>query len=92
MVFILKCRRKTLYGQLRRQFERVFRKHSQQNECWIEEVHPMRDHVHMMISIPQKCSVSQVIGFVKVKSAIYLAQVCGERKLNFVGQHFWVRG
>ena len=51
----------------------------------------MRDHVHMLISIPPKYSVSQVIGYIKGKSAIHLARVYGERKRNFVGQHFWAR-
>jgi putative transposase len=49
----------------------------------------MSDHVHMMISIPPKYAVSQVIGYIKGKSAIHLARVYGERKRNFVGQHFW---
>lgn len=52
----------------------------------------MSDHVHMLISIPPKYAVSQVVGCIKGKSAIYLAQVYGERKRNFVGQHFWARG
>ena len=52
----------------------------------------MPDHVHMMISIPPKYAVSQVIGFIKGKSAIHLARVYGEKKRNFVGQHFWARG
>ena len=52
----------------------------------------MADHVHMLISIPPKYAVSQVIGFIKGKSAIHLARVYGERKQNFVGQHFWTRG
>jgi len=46
----------------------------------------------MLISIPPKYAVSQVIGFIKGKSAIHLARVYGERKRNFVGQHFWPRG
>jgi len=45
-----------------------------------------------MISIPAKYAVSQVIGYIKGKSAIHLARVYGERKRNFVGQHFWARG
>ena len=49
----------------------------------------MPDHVHMMISIPPKYAVSQVIGYIKGKSAIHLARVYGERRRNFVGQHFW---
>lgn len=52
----------------------------------------MSDHVHMMISIPPKYAVSQVVGFIKGKSAIHLARVYGERSRNFVGQHFWARG
>jgi REP-associated tyrosine transposase len=46
----------------------------------------------MLLSIPPKHSVSQVVGFIKGKSAIHLARVYGERKRNFVGQHFWARG
>ena len=49
-------------------------------------------HVHMMISIPPKYSVGQVIGYIKGKSAIQIARRYGNRKRNFVGQHFWVRG
>lgn len=52
----------------------------------------MIDHVHMLISIPPKYTVAQVIGYIKGKSAIHLARVYGERKRNFVGQHFWARG
>jgi REP element-mobilizing transposase RayT len=63
-----------------------------QKESRIEEGHLMPDHVHMMISIPPKYAVSQVIGCIKGKSAIHLARVYGERKRNFVGQHFWARG
>ena len=50
------------------------------------------DHVHMMLSIPPKYAVSQVIGYIKGKSAIHLARVYGERKRGFTGQHFWARG
>ncbi len=52
----------------------------------------MSDHVHMMIAIPPKYAVSQVIGFIKGKSAIHLGRVYGERKRSFVGQHLWARG
>ena len=52
----------------------------------------MQDHVHMMISIPPKHEVSQVVGYIKGKSAIHLARVYGERKRGFVGQSFWARG
>src|SRR5258708_18866712 len=92
VVFIPKCRRKTLYGELRPHLGDVFRKLALQKESRVEEGHLMLDHVHMMISIPPKYAVSQVVGFIKGKSAIYLARVYGEKKRNFVGQHFWARG
>jgi putative transposase len=92
VVFIPKCRRRTLYVQLRKDLGEVFRRLATQKECRIEEGHLMSDHVHMMISIPPKYSVSQVVGYIKGKSAIHLARVYGERKRNFVGQHFWARG
>ena len=62
VVFIPKCRRKTLYGQLRRHLGEVFRRLAEQKESRIEEGHLMTDHVHMMISIPPKYAVSQVVG------------------------------
>ena len=92
VVFIPKCRRKVLYGELRRHLGTVFRKLTEQKESQIEEGHLMADHVHMMISIPPKFSVAQVIGYIKGKSAIHIARTFGERKRNFVGQHFWARG
>jgi len=92
VVFIPKCRRKTLYAQLRRNLGEVFHQLARQKECRIEEGHLMSDHVHMMIAIPPKYAVSQVIGYIKGKSAIHVARVYGERKRNFVGQHFWARG
>ena len=92
MIFIPKCRRRTLYGELRKHLGEVFRKLAAQKESQIVEGHLMPDHVHMMIAIPPKYAVSQVIGFIKGKSAIHLARVYGERKRNFIGQHFWARG
>jgi putative transposase len=92
VVFIPKYRRKTLYGELRKHLGEVFRRLATQKESSIEEGRLMPDHVHMLISIPPKYAVSQVIGYIKGKSAIHLARVYGERKRNFVGQHFWARG
>jgi putative transposase len=92
LIFIPKYRRKALYGELRRYLGEVFRRLAEQKECKVEEGHLMLDHVHMMISIPPKYSVAQVVGYIKGKSAIHLARVYGERKRNFVGQNFWARG
>ena len=92
VMFIPKCRRKTLYKELRKHLGEVFQRLAKQKESRIIEGHLMPDHVHMLISIPPKYAVSQVIGFIKGKSAIHLARVYGEKKRNFVGQHFWARG
>ena len=92
VIFIPKYRRRALYGQLRRHLGEVFRKLAEQKESRIEEGHLMPDHVHMMIAIPPKHAVSQVVGFIKGKSAIHLARSYAERSRNFVGQHFWARG
>ena len=92
VVFIPKCRRRTLYEQLRQHLGEVFRELARQKESRVEEGHLMSDHVHMLLAIPPKYAVSQVVGYIKGKSAIHLARVYGERKRNFVGQHFWARG
>ena len=92
VVFIPKCRRKTLFAELRRHLGEVFRRLAMQKESRIEEGRLMPDYVHMMISIPPKYAVSQVVGFIKGKSAIYVARVCGERKRNLVSQHISARG
>jgi putative transposase len=92
VVFIPKCRRKVLYARLRPHLGEVFRKLATQKECQIEAGHLMVDHVHMMIAIPPKHAVSQVVGYIKGKSAIHLARVYGERRRNFTGMHFWARG
>lgn len=92
VVFIPKRRRKMLYAALRKHLGEVFHRLAGQKESRIEEGHLMPDHVHMLISIPPKYAVSSVVGYIKGKSAIHLARVYGERKRNFVGQHFWARG
>ena len=92
VVFIPKCRRRTLYEQLRRDLGEVFRTLAEHKESRIEEGHLMQDHVHMLIAIPPKYAVSQVIGYLKGKSAIHIARTYAERRRNFVGQHFWARG
>lgn len=92
VVFIPKCRRKVLYKELRRHLGEVFRSLASQRERHIEEGHLLADHVHMLISIPPKYSVSQVVGFIKGKSAIHVARTFVGRRQNFTGQNFWARG
>jgi putative transposase len=89
--FIPKCRHKTLYEGLRQHLGEVFRHLAEQKQCRIEKCQLMSDHVYMMISIPPKFAISEVVGFIKNKSAIHVARVYGERKQNIFGQHLWAR-
>jgi putative transposase len=70
----------------------VFRALAQEKESEIIEGHLMPDHVHMLLSVPPKYAVAQVVGYIKGKSAIHIARVYAGRRRNFVGQHFWARG
>lgn len=92
IVFIPKYRRKILFGQIRRELGEVFHRLARQKESLIEEGHVMPDHVHMMISIPPKYAVAQVVGYIKGKSAIHIARQFAGKTRNYVGQHFWARG
>ena len=82
VVFIPKYRRKTLYGTLRPHLGKVFRQLAQQKECRVEEGHLMPDHVHMLISIPPKYSVAEVIGYLKGKLDLDCAE-CGTQAAQF---------
>ena len=92
VVWIPKCRRKVLYGELRKYLGQVLRELATQKESRVVEGHLMGDHVHMLISIPPKYAVAQVVGFLKGKSAIHIARTYGGQKKNFTGQNFWARG
>jgi len=91
VVFIPKYRQKKLYGELRKDLKELFHKLSFQKECRILEGYLMRDHVHMLIKVPPKYSVSHIVGFLKGKSALYVAQKYGRRR-KYRGYHFWARG
>ena len=91
VVWIPKWRKRVLYGQLRKELGQILRGLAMQKESEVMEGTLKADHVHMVISIPPKYSVSQVVGYVKGKSAIWVARVTGSKR-NFVGQNFWARG
>ena len=90
-MWIPKSRKKVLYGQLRKELGQILRGLAKQKESEVMEGTLKADHVHMVISIPPKYSVSQVVGYVKGKSAIWVARATGSKR-NFVGQSFWARG
>ena len=92
VVFVPKGRKKVLYGKIREFLGPVFRELARQRESEVVEGHMVQDHVHMLIKIPPKHAVAEVIGYVKGKSAIAVARQFGGRKKNFSGENFWARG
>ncbi len=92
LTWIPKYRKKRIYGTLRKHLGEVLRELARRKECEILEGHLMPDHLHVLISIPPKYAVSQVVGYLKGKSAIYIARTYAGRKKNFIGQNFWARG
>ena len=92
LVFVPKFRKKVLYGKIRQYLGPLFHELARQKECKILEGHMVQDHVHMLIAIPPKYSVAQVVGYIKGKSAIGVARQFAGRKRNFTGEKFWARG
>ena len=92
VVFIPKCRKKTLYGKIRPFLGKTFHELARHRDSEIIEGHMMTDHVHMLITIPSKYAVSDVIGYIKGKSAIAVARHFHGKQRNFSGEQFWARG
>jgi putative transposase len=92
VVFTPKYRKKLLFGQIRQHLGTVFHELARRKECQIEEGHLMPGHVHILISIPPKYSVAEVIGYLKGKSSIWVAQNVERKARNFLGHKFWARG
>ena len=92
VVFTPKYRKKLLYGHLRGDLREVLHRLSRQKGCEIVEGHLMPDHVHMLLSVPPKHAVAHVIGFMKGKSSIWIAQNIQNKRRNFAGHKFWARG
>ena len=92
VVWIPKYRKKSLYVELRKYLGSTFRELAMQRESRVIEGHLLPDHVHVLLSIPPKYAVAQVVGYLKGKSAIHIARAYMGRKKNFTGQHFWARG
>ena len=92
IIWIPKYRRKSLYANLKRYMGNIFHELASQRESKIVEGHICTDHVHMLVMIPPKYSVAQVVGYIKGKSAIALARNYIGRSRDFTGQNFWARG
>jgi putative transposase len=92
LVWIPKYRKKEIFGSIRGYLGEALRELALHKESKIIEGHLMKDHVHMLVSIPPKYAVSQVVGYIKGKSAMHIARNYSGCKRNFIGQNFWARG
>lgn len=92
LFFVPKGRRKVLYGKIRAYLGPVFHELAEQKRCCILEGHLVQDHVHMLLEIPPKYAVSEIVGYLKGKSAIAVARQFSGRKRNFNGESLWARG
>jgi putative transposase len=92
VVFIPNRRKRKVFGLLRRHLGEMFHELAARKESKIVAGHLMGDHDHLCLSIPRKCAVSNVVGYLKGKSAIQIARRFGVRHKNFTGEHFWARG
>jgi putative transposase len=92
IVFVPKYKRKILYGKTREYLRDILRELSRQRGCEILEGNLRPDHVHMLIKIPPKYSISEVVGYMKGKSAIAVARQFSGKQRNFNGESLWARG
>ena len=92
LVFIPKFRKKLIFGKLKAHLGPVLRDLVERSGARLEEGHLMSDHVHMLISVPPKYRLSDIVGFVKGKSAIFVARNFMGRIKNYTGFNFWARG
>lgn len=92
LVFIPKCRKKEIYGDIREFLRHTFHELARQKGCEIISGSLVQDHVHMLIRIPPKYAVAEVVGYLKGKSAIAIARQFNGRKRNYNGECFWARG
>jgi REP-associated tyrosine transposase len=92
VVFVPKNRKKILYGKVRTYLGKIFHELAGQKDCKIIKGSMVQDHVHMLISIPPKYSVAEIIGYIKGKSAIAVARQFGNKQRNFNGEKLWARG
>ena len=88
IVFIPKKQQKLIYGRVRVFLGEVFQELSSRKGCKIEEGYFMKGHFHMCLSVPPKYAVSNVVGYMKGKSAIAIARQFKEKQRNFNGEHF----
>ena len=92
IVFAPKYRRMEIYGQIKQDIGVILRKLCQQKGVEIIEARACPDHIHMLISIPPKYSVSQIMGYLKGKSSLMIFDRHANLKYKYGNRHFWARG
>ncbi len=92
IVFSPKYRRKVIYNQIRKDVGEIIRTLCQYKGVEIHEGHLMPDHVHLLVSIPPKYSVSSVMGYLKGKSALMIFERHANLKYKYGNRHFWSEG
>ncbi|MCP4570443.1 MAG: IS200/IS605 family transposase [FCB group bacterium] len=92
IVWIPKKRRKVLYGKLQHEIRTILKRLCEYKKVEIVEGKLCEDHVHLCLSIPPKYSVSDIVGYLKGRSAIIIFEKYSGMGRNFKGQSFWARG
>ena len=92
IVFIPKYRRKAIYGKLRADIGQILRQLCDYKNVEIIEAHAMPDHIHMLLKIPPKISVSGFMGYLKGKSVLMIFERHANLKYRYGNRHFWAKG
>ena len=92
IVFAPKYRRQVIYGQIRQDIGKILRMLCQRKEIEIIEAECCKDHIHMLVRIPPKYSVSEIVGYLKGKSALMIFDRHANLKYKYGNRHFWCRG
>ena len=92
IVFAPKYRRMAIYGKIKADIGKILRKLCEQKGIMIPEATACSDHIHMVIEIPPKYSVSSVMGYLKGKSSLMIFDRHANLKYRYGNRHFWCRG
>ena len=92
IVFAPKFRRQIIYGRLKTEIGKILRTLCERKEIEIIEANLCADHIHMLIAIPPKYSVSQIMGYLKGKSSLMIFDRFAHMKYKYGNRHFWCRG
>lgn len=92
IVFAPKYRRQIIYGKIKEDIGKMLRKLCEYKDVEIIEAEACKDHIHMLVSIPPKYSVSQIMGYLKGKSSLMIFEKYANIKYKYGNRHFWCRG